>query len=222
MNDFRAAIPDSYSVILAFQPVIPASQLRHSREGGNPERARTPLGCPRARYVGALLSESGFTGFIGFSGFCGLVFDRQALIRIRLEGIYIYGKKRKLGDYDSLSESGFTRLWDFQDSTISSLIGKPSSVFVLGFTFMVKSAGWAKQNPENPANPANPDSDKDARPPNDIKRNPRPYLNPSRTPKNTNGSSAREPASSSATPRVCSRGRPRTNLWRKSPSSRNR
>ena len=34
------------------------------------QKAAAQLGRPRARYVGALLSELGFAGFIGFSGFC--------------------------------------------------------------------------------------------------------------------------------------------------------
>ena len=62
-----------------------------------------------------------------------------------------------------LSESGFSGLWDFQDSARLSLYGKRSSVFVLrGFPDMGERAGWAKRNPENPANPVNPDSDKGA------------------------------------------------------------
>ena len=45
-----------------------------------------------------VLSESGFTGF---SGFYRLVFDRRALIRIRLGGIFRYGENLKMGEVKS-------------------------------------------------------------------------------------------------------------------------
>ena len=40
-------------------------------------------------------------GIIGFSGFYHLVFDRQALIRIRLGGIRGYGENRRLDEVKS-------------------------------------------------------------------------------------------------------------------------
>jgi len=43
----------------------------------------------------------GFLSESGFSGFCQLVFDLQALIRIRLDWIYGYSEKRKPGEAKS-------------------------------------------------------------------------------------------------------------------------
>ena len=40
-------------------------------------------------------------GIIGFSGFYRLVFERRALIRIRLGGIFCYGEKGNQGEAKS-------------------------------------------------------------------------------------------------------------------------
>ena len=53
------------------------------------------------------------------------------------------------------SESGFTGLWDFQDSSGARLSpGRRLFIFDLaGFSVMEKSASRARRNPVNPANP---------------------------------------------------------------------
>jgi len=54
-----------------------------------------------------------------------------------------------------LLESGFTGLWDFQDSS-----GARIRVRFGGDSGYGEKRGLDERNPENPANPENPDSDK--------------------------------------------------------------
>ena len=89
---------------------------RHSRESGNPdggerrryahERAMSTRPSPypvNRLQAGMRIVRIRIRGIIGFSGFRRLVFDLQALIRIRfaLGGISGYGEKRKLGESKS-------------------------------------------------------------------------------------------------------------------------
>ena len=99
-----------------FLPVIPARSPRHSRESGNPEgggqpsrpepsagrnivipiKTGTANPIPDDRLAWAKrLVRIRIYGIIGFSGFYRLVFNRQALIRIRLGEISDCGEKRK-------------------------------------------------------------------------------------------------------------------------------
>ena len=71
---------------------------RHSRESGNPEGGEHSWDARG----GMSLVRSRIYGIIGLSGFPpARVFDRQALVRICLGGIFCYGEKREPGETKS-------------------------------------------------------------------------------------------------------------------------
>ena len=83
--DCLAAIPACIAAIPDFSPVIPAKAgIQTANADGTPARAI----CPRAAH----LVRIRIYGIIGFSGFNRLVFDWQALIRIRPGGFVVAAK----------------------------------------------------------------------------------------------------------------------------------